>query len=116
MTTTLITPANSFNFVQGTVTATNETITLQRLFTLGAVAIQVTGTFSGTVTFEASVDGVTFVAFNVTPSNSGTDVSTATAVGAWSKPNNGYTAVRVRFSTASSGTPVISIRCVQQRV
>lgn len=116
MTQTLITPANLLNFVQGTVTGTDETITLLRLITSGGVAIQLSGTWTGTVTFEATVNGTNWVAFNVTPSNSGTDASTATAVGCWSKQNNGYTAVRCRFSTASSGTATVSIRSVQQRV
>ena len=70
----------------------------------GAVALQLTGTWSGTVTFEASVDGRTFVAFNMVPSNSATAASTATATGAWSANCAGYSIVRARFSTATSGT------------
>lgn len=115
MTKTLVTAANLLNYVQGSVTATDEAITLSRQFTAGGVAFQVTGTFSGTITFEATVDGATWVVFNVTPAASGTDVSTATAVGAWSKQNNGYAGFRARFSTATSGTPVITIRAVNQR-
>lgn len=68
------------------------------------VGLQLAGTFSGTVTFEATVDGETWVAFNMTPSNSGTDASTATGAGAWSKDCGGYLTVRARFSTATSGT------------
>lgn len=115
MTTTLTTPSNLLNLVKGSVTATDETITLSRQFTAGGVAFQVSGTWTGTITFEASVDGANWVTFNVTPSASGTDVSTTTANGAWSKQNNGYQAFRARFSTASSGTPVIVIRGVNQR-
>lgn len=116
MTIALTTPTNLLNFVKGSVTATDEAITLLRLFTSGGVAIQLSGSFTGTVTFEATVDGTNWVAFNMTPSASGTDASTATAVGAWSKQNNGYAAVRARFSTASGGMPVIAIRCIQQRI
>lgn len=116
MTTTLTTPANMLNFAKGTVTATDETIVLTRLITSGGVAIQLSGTWTGTVTFEATVDGATWVAFNMTPSNSGTDASTATANGAFSKQNNGYAALRARFSTASSGTVTIALRGVQQRI
>jgi len=101
---------NVLNVAQGSVTASNDAVYLTRLMTLGGVAIQVTGTWSGTLTFEVTVDGTNWAAFNVTPSNSGTDVSTTTANGAWSKQNNGYAGVRARFSTATSGTPVITIK------
>ena len=70
----------------------------------GAVALQLLGTWSGTVTFEATVDGNTWVAFNMVPSNSATAASTATGNGAWSANCAGYDAVRARFSTATSGT------------
>tara|TARA_R110000868_G_scaffold78701_23_gene224272 strand:- start:680 stop:976 length:297 start_codon:yes stop_codon:yes gene_type:complete len=70
------------------------------------VALQLDGTFTGTVSFEASVNGRTFVAFNMTPSNSGTDASSATAVGAFSKDCGGYLLVQARFSTATSGTVI----------
>ena len=70
------------------------------------VGLQLTGTWSGTVSFEALVDGEanTWVAFNMVPSNSATAASTATGNGAWSANCAGYEAVRARFSTATSGT------------
>lgn len=114
MTMTLTVATMTLNKAQGSVTAADETITMARTNGNG-VAFQLTGTWTGTITFEASVDGTNFVAFNVTPSNSGTDVSTATANGAWSKANNGYAAFRARFSTATSGTPVITIRSVNAK-
>lgn len=116
MTITLTTPANLLNYVRGTVTTTDETITLIRMPTFGAVSIQISGTWSGTITFEVTTDGTNWVAFNMTPSNSGTDASTATANGAYSKQANGYQSTRARFSTATSGTPVIVIRAVNQRI
>lgn len=116
MTVTLTQPANALNYAAGTCTATDEKITLTRCFTLGGVAIQLTGTWSGTVTFEATVDGTNWVTFFMTPAGSSTDAGTSTANGAWSKANNGYTAFRTRFSTASSGTVAVAIRGVQQRV
>jgi len=70
----------------------------------GAVGIQLTGTWVGTVTFEATIDGVTWVALNMVPSNSATAASTSTANGAWTANVAGYTTVRARFSTATSGT------------
>jgi len=77
---------------------------------LAGVALQLSGTWTGTVTFEATVDGNTWVAFNMVPAASATPASTATAVGAWSANCGGYEAVRARFSTATSGT----VRAVMQ--
>lgn len=74
----------------------------------GGVGIQLTGTWAGTVTFEATIDGLTWVAFNLVPSNSATAASTTTANGAWSANCAGYASVRARFSTATSGTVIAS--------
>jgi hypothetical protein len=76
----------------------------------GSVGVQVTGTFVGTVTFEATVDGVTWVAFNMTPSNSGTDASTLATTGASRKDCGGYRAVRARMSAYTSGTAIVTIQ------
>lgn len=70
---------------------------------MGGVALQLLGTWSGTVTFEATIDGNTWVAFNMVPSNSATAASTATSNGAWSANCAGFDSVRARFSTATSG-------------
>lgn len=70
-------------------------------------SFQLTGTFTGTVTFEASVDGTTFVGLMMYPSTSGTGALTATAVGIWAADTSGYAIARARFSTASSGTVVV---------
>jgi hypothetical protein len=69
-----------------------------------AVAVQVSGTFVGTVTFETSVDGTNFVATGVTPAAGGAAVSTATAPGLWNLTPNGVTQLRVRVSAYTSGT------------
>lgn len=71
---------------------------------LAGVGIQLLGTWSGTVTFEATIEGNTWVALNMVPSNSATAASTSTSNGAWTANIAGYTAVRARFSTATSGT------------
>lgn len=71
---------------------------------LGAVGLQLTGTWAGTVTFEATIDGLTWVALNMVPSNSATAASTATSNGAWTANVAGFLLMRARFSTATSGT------------
>lgn len=67
------------------------------------VALQLLGTWTGTVTFEATVEGNTWVTFNMVPSASATAASTSTGNGCWSANCSGYSAVRARFSTATSG-------------
>lgn len=97
-------------FAQGTVTATDEAISLFRFITWNYVAFQLTGTWTGTITFECTVDGVNWVALSVFPSNSVTAATTATGNGVWSAQNAGFAGVRARFSTASTGTPKITIK------
>lgn len=74
--------------------------------------IQLTGTWSGTVTFEVTLDGTTWVAILGTPTTTATQASTATANGAWQFEVSGYFLFRARFSTATSGTVVASGRSV----
>jgi hypothetical protein len=50
---------------------------------LETVAFQITGTFVGTVDFEASVDGTIFVPLPATPSDDDPDVTSATTAGVW---------------------------------
>ena len=71
---------------------------------LGAVGLQLSGTFTMTVQFEASVDGETFVALNMLPSNSATAASSATAAGAWRANVAGYRLVQARVSAFTSGS------------
>lgn len=90
---------------EASLSAANDALTIG-VVNKGGVALQLTGTFTGTVSFEATVDGLTWVAFNMVPSNSATAASSATAVGAWSANCAGYSIVRARFSTATSGTVI----------
>ena len=70
----------------------------------GAVGLQLVGTFVGTIEFEGSINGGTFVALNLVPSNSATAATSATAVGAWSGNIGGYSVVRARSSAWTSGS------------
>ena len=76
----------------------------------GAVGLQLTGTWVGTVSFEGSLDGGTFVAINLVPSNSATAATSATANGAWSGNCGGYSVVRARMSAYTSGTAVVTLQ------
>lgn len=77
---------------------------------VGGVGVQVTGTFSGTLTFEGSLDGVTYTTLSLTPINSTTAVTTATAAGVWSGGVGGLSVVRVRMSSYTSGTATVTIQ------
>jgi hypothetical protein len=75
-----------------------------------SVAVQIVGTLSATISFEATVDRQTWVALNLTPSNSATDASSATAAGAWRKDISGFALVRARCSAYTSGNPDVFLQ------
>jgi hypothetical protein len=79
--------------------------------TTGTVAATIgTTTFSGTVQFEASGDGgSTWVSVAATPSSGGSSVTSATASGTWQIQSGGYSFIRIRCSTYSSGTIVATL-------
>lgn len=70
---------------------------------LEMVAIQLTGTFTATVTFEASLDGNTWAAVRFTPLATGTASTTATAVGIYQANLKGCAWVRARISAYTDG-------------
>jgi len=77
---------------------------------LGTVGVQITGTWSGTLTFEGSVDTRTFVAMNMVAIGGTTQVTTATSNGAFAGGVGGLAIFRVRFSTYTSGTATVSVQ------
>jgi len=78
------------------------------------VAFQVSGTFSATLTFEASTDGQNWVAWPAIADGSGTTqrayVATATVAGIWQMNVAGFTYARVRCSAYTSGAAVVFAR------
>lgn len=77
-------------------------------------AFQLTGgTFSGTVTFEGTVTGGTWVALRVSPIGGTAGVTTATAAGIWQASCAGLLKVRARITSYSSGNLLCTIRAVQ---
>lgn len=69
----------------------------------GTVGVQITGTFVGTVSFEGSNDGATWVALQAKPSDSVTLVTSATAPGLWMVLVAGVGQFRARISAFTSG-------------
>jgi hypothetical protein len=77
--------------------------------TYGVAGVQVTGTWTGTLTFEGTVDGTNYVAMAATPGVGGSTVSTTTANGLWRCNIAGLQAVQVRGSAAMTGTAVVTL-------
>ncbi len=76
----------------------------------GSVGIQVSGTFTGTITFEASLDNSTYTALSAFPSNSTTSVTTTTGTGLWNAGIGGFAFVRARMSSYTSGTARVTLQ------
>lgn len=81
----------------------------------GAIGVQLVdalqvAAWSGTVQFEASLDGRTWVGLNMVPSNSSTAVTSATAAGCWSGNCGGYRSFRVRLSVATAGAVRVNLQ------
>lgn len=76
---------------------------------IGGVTFTADGTWSGTVQIEATGNNNKWVALSATPSNSTTTVTSFTGTGTWQANVAGYTQVRLRVSTYSSGTIITTI-------
>ena len=98
--------------------AADEAATVSGFPSPGELAVQLvdateSGTWSGTVTFEVSVDGTNWVSYELYPT---TDLgasaltATATADGVFIGKSNAFSGFRARLSTATSGTVNITVR------
>ncbi len=79
---------------------------------LGGVAIQIQGSFTGTISFEATVQGYEYAPFRVTPSDSSTATEDATAPGLWTGSTVGYLRIRARMSAYSTGRATVFFRAI----
>lgn len=77
---------------------------------VATIAFQVSSGWTGTVTFEGSFDGLTFVSVLATNATSGAKGVSTTASGIFSFPNVGYHTVRARATAAWTGTALVNIR------
>ena len=75
----------------------------------GGFTVQLVVTGTNTTTFEVTTNGTTWRTVSLTPSNSTTTVTTATASGIWTGGGN-YKAIRARVSSYTSGSSVATIR------
>lgn len=70
------------------------------------IGFGISGTWTGTVSFFGSTDGIYFIPIGVTPFASGTAVQTATANGNWFTANKNYLAVKVVFARTTGSVQV----------
>jgi len=74
----------------------------------GNGSFQIEGTWTGTISFEATLSSTTWVALSVTPSNSTTTVTSTTANGTWTY-SGAYNAVRMRATATITGTATVRL-------
>jgi len=95
----------------GTLTASGQTVSVAT-DNCGNCGIQITGTWTGTLVFEATIDGATWfsVAGYLTYSGDGFQPVTSTAInGNWRALVGGFAQFRVRASTAMTGTASVAL-------
>ena len=74
-----------------------------------AIAIQIVGTFVGTFTFLATVNGTTYIAAGLKPVAGGAVASTTTTAGIWVLEfNPGYAKVQVFWTARTSGAVTVT--------
>ena len=98
----------------GTITAAAQTVAIANTHGHGGLGLHVTGTWTGTLAFEASGDGGTiWASVNLARLPSGEAVTSATAGGIFHGfTAAGYSNFRVRASAWTSGTATINLRYV----
>lgn len=76
---------------------------------MGNVAIQVTGTFSGTLQFESSLDCVNFTPLPLFAQGGTSSVTTTTSGGLWNGAITSIYCVQIRFTSYTSGTATVVV-------
>lgn len=72
----------------------------------GSIGVQVLGTFTATLSFQASIDGVTFFSFGMAGAGTGGDLGTSAATSgpsAFRSKCSGYAVVRFIITAYTSG-------------
>ena len=75
---------------------------------IAALAVQITGTFSATINFEATIDGTNWIAAKAIDLNTGSPINTTTATGIFMFNVPGLRLFRARISSYSSGSVTIT--------
>ena len=93
----------------GSLAAAAQVVTLA-LAGQSAAAAQITGTWVGTITFEASLDGTTWTAINATPASTSTPQTTTTVNGLYRLGPGGFQQFRANMSAFTSGSATVLLR------
>lgn len=93
----------------GTLAAAAQTVPLG-LNGDASAAIQITGTWVGTITFEGTVDGTTWGSINAVAASTSTPQPTTTVNGLYRLTPGGLASIRANMTAFTSGTAVVSIR------
>ena len=107
--------AGALNVVQtdvstsGNLAAAAQTVVLA-LVGNNAAAAQITGTWVGTITFEASLDGTTWTGINAVSASTSTPQTTTTVNGLYRLTPGGLQQIRAIMSAFTSGTATVSMR------
>jgi hypothetical protein len=100
---------NSFASANGTLTGASQSVTLD-VSGLAGAAIQLTGTWTATVGFDATVDGTNWTDLGVyVLTESSSTVTTATGNGIWSVNVGGFNQIRAFTDAYTSGTVTVDI-------
>src|SRR5208283_1737321 len=75
----------------------------------GGATLTITGTWTGTIQFEAQGDGNTWTAVNVIPLASTTPATSTSANGTWQVNTAGFTGLRMRSSASMTGAATATI-------
>lgn len=106
-------PVNPVSATTGTLAAAAQAVTATSLGDMDGIMVLTSGTFSGTLAFEASADGTTWYAVFMCRASSLTGESTRALTGttleSWRANIAGFSQFRVRCSAYTSGTANIRI-------
>lgn len=75
----------------------------------GNVGVTITGSWTGTIAFQASIDGTNFFAVNGLNVQTGAPTQTVTANGQWTIPCAGYQLVQAIGATVATGSASVAL-------
>jgi hypothetical protein len=94
----------------GTLESPGDAVAITNITGLTAIGIQITGTWTGQLEFEVSIDGTNFVSHDVVHNILHVGVNAATGNGVFFGTIAAYKDFRVRASALSSGAAVVVLR------
>jgi hypothetical protein len=83
-------------------------------FSTTSASAVISGTYTGTLQFESSVDGINFVAISGSALGAGTSGTSTTSTGTWQFNTAALVLLRVRASALASGTAVVTLQAASQ--